>query len=256
MPTLRTGDARLHAPRPVGAAPTATQPPSPEGPAPGSATCSVDASLMERLRRDWVYVGRSGVQAGALLRTCVTAPLDLARAALPARVLVQRWIRYRVDLTGALPPVAPDVRLTRVTDDLVDMLRHHPEEAANQLRSGLRFWDRGLRRAYMWLGEEGPLCIQWLLTEADGARLHRLGDWAGMYPPLPRRTGQVENLYAFAGARKRGVASRFEYALYHEARRLGLAQLVTHIHGRSEEHTSELQSLAYLVCRLLLEKKK
>src|SRR2546425_3845509 len=30
----------------------------------------------------------------------------------------------------------------------------------------------------------------------------------------------------------------------------GLAQ------DRSEEHTSELQSLAYLVCRLLLEKKK
>src|SRR2546423_3220127 len=27
-------------------------------------------------------------------------------------------------------------------------------------------------------------------------------------------------------------------------------------HRRSEEHTSELQSLAYLVCRLLLEKKK
>src|SRR6266404_9018732 len=26
--------------------------------------------------------------------------------------------------------------------------------------------------------------------------------------------------------------------------------------SRSEEHTSELQSLAYLVCRLLLEKKK
>src|SRR2546425_7943457 len=28
------------------------------------------------------------------------------------------------------------------------------------------------------------------------------------------------------------------------------------IPNRSEEHTSELQSLAYLVCRLLLEKKK
>src|SRR2546425_5438590 len=28
-----------------------------------------------------------------------------------------------------------------------------------------------------------------------------------------------------------------------------------YILGRSEEHTSELQSLAYLVCRLLLEKK-
>src|SRR5687767_15686875 len=31
----------------------------------------------------------------------------------------------------------------------------------------------------------------------------------------------------------------------------GVAELL-----RSEEHTSELQSLAYLVCRLLLEKKK
>src|SRR2546425_8055389 len=31
---------------------------------------------------------------------------------------------------------------------------------------------------------------------------------------------------------------------------------VGHPHHRSEEHTSELQSLAYLVCRLLLEKKK
>src|SRR2546425_7106648 len=34
--------------------------------------------------------------------------------------------------------------------------------------------------------------------------------------------------------------------------RLAQAQPAT----RSEEHTSELQSLAYLVCRLLLEKKK
>src|SRR2546425_7095024 len=30
----------------------------------------------------------------------------------------------------------------------------------------------------------------------------------------------------------------------------------SHDRARSEEHTSELQSLAYLVCRLLLEKKK
>src|SRR5258708_14989931 len=29
-----------------------------------------------------------------------------------------------------------------------------------------------------------------------------------------------------------------------------------HLHGRSEEHTSELQSPDHLVCRLLLEKKK
>src|SRR2546423_11177854 len=33
-------------------------------------------------------------------------------------------------------------------------------------------------------------------------------------------------------------------------------RVVAGFRARSEEHTSELQSLAYLVCRLLLEKKK
>src|SRR2546425_8878930 len=38
--------------------------------------------------------------------------------------------------------------------------------------------------------------------------------------------------------------------------RQGGAEGTTAVENRSEEHTSELQSLAYLVCRLLLEKKK
>src|SRR2546425_556826 len=37
---------------------------------------------------------------------------------------------------------------------------------------------------------------------------------------------------------------------------LSLPVLLVLVEARSEEHTSELQSLAYLVCRLLLEKKK
>src|SRR3989441_6950129 len=37
---------------------------------------------------------------------------------------------------------------------------------------------------------------------------------------------------------------------------LHLGVCVDQPRDRSEEHTSELQSLAYLVCRLLLEKKK
>src|SRR5258706_9126690 len=37
---------------------------------------------------------------------------------------------------------------------------------------------------------------------------------------------------------------------------LAAAQLAHGVHHRSEEHTSELQSLTNLVCRLLLEKKK
>src|SRR5687767_15470833 len=42
----------------------------------------------------------------------------------------------------------------------------------------------------------------------------------------------------------------------HESSADSLASLGVEHPRRSEEHTSELQSLAYLVCRLLLEKKK
>src|SRR5205823_15049048 len=41
-----------------------------------------------------------------------------------------------------------------------------------------------------------------------------------------------------------------------EIARCSAPLLRRHRQARSEEHTSELQSLAYLVCRLLLEKKK
>src|SRR5687767_15665243 len=49
---------------------------------------------------------------------------------------------------------------------------------------------------------------------------------------------------AFSERAKRKVGILFQIGPYAERA------------GRSEEHTSELQSLAYLVCRLLLEKKK
>src|SRR2546425_5851593 len=55
-----------------------------------------------------------------------------------------------------------------------------------------------------------------------------------------------------AGFRQRELRPRQplgKVAAPHFARQL-------HSRQRSEEHTSELQSLAYLVCRLLLEKKK
>src|SRR3712207_7013642 len=41
---------------------------------------------------------------------------------------------------------------------------------------------------------------------------------------------------------------------HHQCRRLTVTD--EEVQGRSEEHTSELQSRQYLVCRLLLEKKK
>src|SRR5262245_63443261 len=40
------------------------------------------------------------------------------------------------------------------------------------------------------------------------------------------------------------------------SRACGRTLMRCHEHARSEEHTSELQSLRHLVCRLLLEKKK
>src|SRR2546425_1294595 len=51
------------------------------------------------------------------------------------------------------------------------------------------------------------------------------------------------------------AAALEKLAMAVEAHAAELAELESQ-DARSEEHTSELQSLAYLVCRLLLEKKK
>src|SRR2546425_7192822 len=56
--------------------------------------------------------------------------------------------------------------------------------------------------------------------------------WSSSPPGLPRRSKMSDFIPCFS--------------------RVSIAWLTS----RSEEHTSELQSLAYLVCRLLLEKKK
>src|SRR2546422_6434233 len=50
--------------------------------------------------------------------------------------------------------------------------------------------------------------------------------------------------------------SRFSRAMIFRARALRSAAATFVFIGRSEEHTSELQSRLHLVCRLLLEKKK
>src|SRR3712207_8480754 len=63
-----------------------------------------------------------------------------------------------------------------------------------------------------------------------------------------------------AGARRprsrRCCAHAFARELAHESSSLALVGRVRGAAVRSEEHTSELQSRQYLVCRLLLEKKK
>lgn len=94
----------------------------------------------------------------------------------------------------------------------------------------MRFWERRFRRAYAWLAEEGPLCIQWLMLPKDNPHLGRLGEWAGMYPPLPEGCGRVENLFVFSNVRRKGVATLFELRLFETARQAGLRRIVTHIY--------------------------
>jgi hypothetical protein len=178
---------------------------------------------------DWLGLGPYCWEATPFLLAGVTTCLGVVSTAFSERVLTERWIRYRIDLADDLP-ASPDVHLTPVTDEIIRALRQHPDHAENQLMSGFKFWDRGLRRAFVWMEQDQPLCIQWLLTNADRSRLRALDEWAGMYPPLVPTVGQVENLFAFSTARRRGVATQFEYALYDEARRAGLRVLVTHIH--------------------------
>src|SRR2546425_9771606 len=75
-----------------------------------------------------------------------------------------------------------------------------------------------------------------------------------------RRSVMPPTFIRLAVSRKNGTASRMN-ALY--ALKVSLNSVIGESRGsmsrigkRSEEHTSELQSLAYLVCRLLLGKKK
>src|SRR3712207_8175429 len=61
------------------------------------------------------------------------------------------------------------------------------------------------------------------------------------------------------GAARRAAVSQFPFAAPASDRthpRLSMPLILTAGPSRSEEHTSELQSRQYLVCRLLLEKKK
>src|SRR2546425_7930121 len=61
----------------------------------------------------------------------------------------------------------------------------------------------------------------------------------------------------FRSAAHDGKSNLLEYEFVGCGRRDYFDCRVEHLgDARSEEHTSELQSLAYLVCRLLLEKKK
>src|SRR5205823_9530280 len=75
------------------------------------------------------------------------------------------------------------------------------------------------------------------------------------HPGVTRRAGDQE--FVDEPAPLRRIALHQRQILRREQHRAQISEHVARTDlARSEEHTSELQSLAYLVCRLLLEKKK
>lgn len=166
---------------------------------------------------------------------CAAALLQGLRPLSCGRLKADTWWLYHVD-PARTPPPPPDVTLEPVTDSLIESLRRHPDHEANQLRSGFRFWEVGLRTAYIWIWEGEPLCIQWLLLPAENERLAGLPGWGGMYPPLGQDAARVENLFKFRTRRKpsRDVAVQFEHAMFAQARRRGLRAVYTHIHSDNQ----------------------
>src|SRR3712207_8873052 len=73
---------------------------------------------------------------------------------------------------------------------------------------------------------------------------------------LPSYRGDIVNGSDFTREARVPDPSRMEFAYMQAAATLNLLRAFATGGYRSEEHTSELQSRQYLVCRLLLEKKK
>ena len=183
----------------------------------------------------WICVGSRSWRMPPWLQGVVAGLLVVLGKATLGRVSVHRWARYVIHPAEVPPLRSPAPELTPVTDEIIGQLRRHPDHDQNQLRSGLRWWDQGLRRAYIWIEAEGPLCVQWLVTREDTAKLKSLGEWASMYPPLPEGRGQVENLFAFRNTRRPGVGVLFLHGTYQVQRRAGLREVITHI---AEENTA------------------
>src|SRR5205823_9849237 len=96
--------------------------------------------------------------------------------------------------------------------------------------------------------------ILWLHPQRPRHRVTRADDQTLRRQPLPVQRRRVSVVHG------QGARHRFHYYGM-RSRGGGVVQINLHNTSilarpsRSEEHTSELQSLAYLVCRLLLEKK-
>src|SRR6266404_2861570 len=94
---------------------------------------------------------------------------------------------------------------------------------------------------YVRVGGQGPAVVL----------LHGFGDTGDMWAPLAAVLVK-DHTVIVPDLRGMGLSAHPDTGYTKKAQATDIAGVM----DRSEEHTSELQSLAYLVCRLLLEKKK
>src|SRR5687767_15745716 len=80
------------------------------------------------------------------------------------------------------------------------------------------------------------------VTRAHSIRSPRVSSWCW--------SDERRDWRSFSAAQTRSTKQLFAWVMQ------PIPVIERELRFRSEEHTSELQSLAYLVCRLLLEKKK
>src|SRR2546425_9737496 len=201
-------------------------------------------SYRSDLREFQVFVGRDkplgevdGRTVRAYLAHLHTRGLDGASVARKLAAL-RSWFRFLVRRGKVARNVARDVRGPRLGRTLVSFL---PIDEAQVLVDG---------KAVGGAARERDVAILELLY-ATGLRVSELSsldiedvDRAGATVRVLGK-GRKERIVPFG----RRAARALDAYLGPRAERRGTL-------FRSEEHTSELQSLAYLVCRLLLEKKK
>src|SRR5687767_9056682 len=126
-----------------------------------------------------------------------------------------------------------------------DQLRASFGELANTCRSGFsRILDHYCLRQFSRDAHQSPEFVYVEILKhhnirACADRITQLGFVRDLYAHFVQVTQ-----FLFRAFNRRGDTAKYRDVIR------------CHNHARSEEHTSELQSLAYLVCRLLLEKKK
>src|SRR2546425_8915408 len=172
------------------------------------------------------------------------------------------WIPEKTRAMGSQPTTVERRRKVRELKDLVHVATEAAERAARLLRSttpaNSRDWiEKGRHDFVTQADRQAEALIADILLRAVpesrvvGEELSpaavRSGEVVWIVDPLDGTTNFLHGYPQYAvsiGALVGGALS------------VGVVHDVPRDRARSEEHTSELQSLAYLVCRLLLEKKK